>query len=420
MRRIILLTIVAFLIAVLLPFMASLHKQSEAITTIDVVEVNELLSELADNWDKDFVYPECTFEYTVLDNEEKILFSNASKSSAPKTIVGATGERDTIRDIKKDDTVLGKVIIYNNISDMERNVVYNLYGTYYLSLGISLVIILLLIIWIYFRVLRPFDKMKSFASNVAAGNLDTPMEMDKGNMFGAFTESFDIMREELAIAREREYQANVSKRELVAELSHDIKTPVASIKAMSELLSVKTEDEASKQKLNSISAKADQIDEMVSNLFASTLEELEKLEVNPTELGSDELEEIIRTADYNRKIKNLEIPGCIVFADKLRVVQIINNIIYNSYKYADTVITVESRIEDDTLEICITDKGGGVSEEELSTVTEKYKRGKNAEGKQGTGLGLYISKMLMESMQGSLEVANRDGGFSVTLYFKIV
>ncbi len=419
MKKIIIFTIAAFFIAVLIPFMASIHNHSDSITRTDVVEVNELLAILAEKWKDNPEYPDRTFKYTVIDNEENVLFSNAS-NNAPKTIVGATREKDTIRDIKKDDEVLGKVIIYNEIDNMEKKVVYNLYGTYYLSLGISFVIIMLLILWIYFRVLRPFDKMKSFAANVAAGNLDTPIEMDRDNMFGAFTESFDIMREELVEAQEREYQANVSKRELVAELSHDIKTPVASIKAMSELLSLKAEDEASKQKLNSISTKADQIDEMVSNLFASTLEELEKLEVNPTEIGSDDLEEIIRTADYNKKIKDLKIPGCIIFADKLRVVQIINNIIYNSYKYADTEIFVESRIEDDTLELSITDRGGGVSKEELTTVTEKYKRGSNAEGKQGSGLGLYISKMLMDSMQGSLEVANKDGGFSVTLYFKIV
>lgn len=417
MKKIILLTIAAFLIAVLLPFLASFHKQSESITKTDVVEVNELLSGLAKQWNNNPEYPECTFKYTVIDNDENVLFSNAIK--VPKTIVGATGEKDTIRDVVKDDKVLGKVIIYNEIGDVEKKVVYNLYGTYYLSLGLAFVIILTLILWMYFRVLRPFDKMKSFAANVAAGNLDTPIEMDKGNVFGAFTESFDIMREELAKAQEREYQANVSKRELVAELSHDIKTPVASIKAMTELLSLKTEDEASRQKLNAIGTKADQIDEMVSNLFASTLEELEKLEVNPTELGSDELEEIIRTADYDKKIKSLKIADCIIYVDKLRVVQIINNIIYNSYKYADTEIFVESRIEGDTLELSITDRGGGVSKEELTTVTEKYKRGTNAEGKQGSGLGLYISKMLMDSMQGSLEVDNKDGGFSVTLYFKI-
>ena len=85
-------------------------------------------------------------------------------------------------------------------------------------------------------VFKPFKKLQSFAVNVARGNLDIPLKMDKNNPFGAFTESFDIMREELAAARQSEYAANRSKKELVASLSHDIKTPVASIKAVSELM----------------------------------------------------------------------------------------------------------------------------------------------------------------------------------------
>ena len=99
--------------------------------------------------------------------------------------------------------------------------------------------------------------------------------------------------------------------------------------------------------------------------------------------------------------------------------QVISNIIYNSYKYADTAIFVKGNIDMDYLFVSFTDRGGGVSEEELNLITEKYRRGANAEGKQGTGLGLYISKELMENMMGSLEVTNADGGFRVTLGFKL-
>ena len=63
----------------------------------------------------------------------------------------------------------------------------------------------------------------------------------------------------------------------------------------------------------------------------------------------------------------------------------------------------------------IGDKGGGVPEEELELVTEKFKRGSNSGEKEGSGLGLYISKYFMEKMEGSLECFNRDGGFAVRL-----
>ena len=57
--------------------------------------------------------------------------------------------------------------------------------------------------------------------------------------------------------------------------------------------------------------------------------------------------------------------------------------------------------------------------EELNLITQQYKRGSNSEGKQGAGLGLFISRELMENMQGSLEVANADGGLKVSLSFKL-
>ena len=65
--------------------------------------------------------------------------------------------------------------------------------------------------------------MKDFASDIAGGRLDSPLVMDRGNMFGAFSESFDIMREELAESKKRELVLQKKERELVASLSHDLK-----------------------------------------------------------------------------------------------------------------------------------------------------------------------------------------------------
>jgi signal transduction histidine kinase len=67
--------------------------------------------------------------------------------------------------------------------------------------------------------------------------------MDRHNYFGAFTESFDRMREELKLSSEREAAANRSKQELVAEISHDIKTPVATIKATCEVMEIKYKED---------------------------------------------------------------------------------------------------------------------------------------------------------------------------------
>jgi signal transduction histidine kinase len=113
-----------------------------------------------------------------------------------------------------------------------------------------------------------------------------------------------------------------------------------------------------------------------------------------------------------------EIPQCLVYMDKLRMKQVIDNVVNNSYKYAGTDIHVSFKIEEN---ICITirDSGAGVPDEELALVTEKYYRGSNAKGKSGSGIGLYLCKTFMKQMGGDMEYYNNDG-FVVELVLKKV
>ena len=335
--------------------------------TLDVTEVNQLIKEIekSDDMIVSNSSGKYSIDYTILDIEENVLYTSLeqeSETAHAMSIVEATKERDTIRDIYVDGKHVGWVIIYNKIAELELEF-YAFYSKIFLwSYFLAAILWIAYSVMIYYRVVRPFDNLKEFAGAVAQGDLDRPLEMDRGNIFGAFTESFDIMREELNEARQREYEANVSKRELIAQLSHDIKTPGASIKAMSEVLGAKSEqsgDEFTKTKVEAIGAKADQIDSLVSNLFASTLEELEQLEVKAVEVESLVLKEIIKMADYNSKVVYQDIPECIIYLDKLRVSQVITNIIYNSYKYADTEIDMEAHTDEEFLYLSFTDHGGG-------------------------------------------------------------
>lgn len=418
MRKFIaLFCLVAFLVLIM-PCLNIAFSDYKTVSNLDTVEVNAVISEIEKSWGTDADYPDSSFDYAVLDDKEEILYKNGNANDA-NSIVKATSNRDTIRDIIVDDKVVGKLIIYNHMIDLEKNIEAKLVLEYLGAALVAFIVILLAFLWIELRVVKPFDSMKEFAVSVASGDLDKPLMMDRLHLFGAFTESFDIMREELAVARERELKANISKKELVAQLSHDIKTPVASIKAMSELLSVKEDREELRTKIVAIGEKADHIDRLVSNLFTSTMQELDKMEVSTSDMESTALEQIINETDNRDLIKSLEIPECIFLCDRIRVTQVISNIIYNSYKYANTNIYVHGKTDKDTLSVSFTDRGGGVKVEELGIITKKYKRGANAEGIQGTGLGLAIAKELMENMEGSLEVANADGGFRVTISFKL-
>jgi len=278
-----------------------------------------------------------------------------------------------------------------------------------------------ILLYLYYEknFLKPFRNLETFASRIAAGNLDIPLEMDEHNLFGAFTESFDLMREELRTAKENEQLANQSKKELVASLSHDIKTPIASIQSAVDLMILKASDEKEKKMLNSVNAKCEQINTLITDMFHSTLEELQVLNVTPIEIQSTEVQDIIQQADYENRIAPFRLPSCLVIADSLRLQQAFDNIINNSYKYAATDIYLDSFIEGTYLVIAVQDFGSGVLEEELPLLTGKFYRGKQTGKIAGYGLGLYLSKNFVVQMLGDLYCENQDNGFVVKLKLKL-
>lgn len=392
---------------------------------VHTIEINRLLVSLEENWDSVSSYKDkpiesdSSFDYSVIDTNGNVILY--TRDDIAKSISSATSDYDVIRNIEVDGKVSGYLIVHNPKAELEKQT--NMKIALFVMSLILLTVVISVLYYVYLkrRVLDPFKKLKGFAVRVAGGNLDTPLEMDKGNVFGPFTESFDIMREELKASREREEKAVKSRKELVAQLSHDIKTPVSSIKAMTDVMSL-TASEEDKVTINAINAKADQIDSLISNLFHATLEELEQLEVKPEDINSTDIVQMLKDADYLNKIEKLDIKDAVVFADRLRLNQVLNNIIFNSYKYADTMINVTSRFENagsNYLFIEIADKGPGVSEEELEMITQKFKRGSNAGNKDGSGLGLYISDYLMNKMEGSLTVRNTGDGFAVEIGIKI-
>jgi len=282
----------------------------------------------------------------------------------------------------------------------------------YILIAVFFLNAIILIFYCHFTILKPFGKLQNFAQSIAAGNLDTPLEMDRHNRFGAFTESFDIMREELK-------KANHGKKELVASLSHDIKTPIASIKAVTELMLVKAADEKEITRLNTITAKAEQVNALITNMFHATLEELQVLHVTPDDIASTEITKLIAEADYQSRATVSEIPTCLVVADILRLQQVIDNVISNSYKYADTSINITTDFEDKFLIISVQDFGKGVSDEELPRLFDKFYRGGNKNKVNGQGLGLFLSKFFMTKMHGDILCENTADGFVMRLYLKL-
>lgn len=384
----------------------------------DAVKVNEAMQSVCDDWGNIDTHQNITsLDYTVLDSVGKVIFRTDRGLS--ESVNEAVIHRDTILDIEIDGEVLGKIIIYNDSPQTLWDGRKKSAAVLIFAAALQLICFAVYSTYTYRRVIKPFGKLENFAERVAGGNLDIPLEMDKGNIFGAFTESFDIMRSELKKARLAEARANAEKKELIAKLSHDIRTPVASIKAASEVGAAIAETEKSRQNYTHIIRKSDQINTLVTNLFSATLEELKQLTVEPVDMKSGEISEMLLGADYFHYAEIPPVPDCMVFADKLRLQQVFDNIFANSYKYANTKITVEISLKNNFLQIVIEDFGGGVSKKELPLLKGKFMRGENAENVEGAGLGLYISDCFMNEMGGKLVIENGQNGLAVTVNIKL-
>lgn len=380
----------------------------------DTVLVNEAVQTVQKDWSNLEKHKNRTgLDYVVLDINEQVLFK--TRAGLSESINNAISHRDTILDIKNGSQTVGKLIVFNNhVQDLQKWQ-KNIFMTVAAALFIQCFLCTGYFIYINHTIQKPFLKLKGFAERIACGNLDIPLTMDRQNIFGAFTESFDIMRSELKKARAAEAKANADKKELVAELSHDIKTPVASIKAAAEVGAALSGNEKIKDNYSQIIRKADQINTLITNLFTATLEELEQLVVTPCDMESMELNSLLTNADYLHRTTVPGIPKCILYTDKLRLQQVFDNIFANSYKYANTKIELSIYRKDNALAVGIEDYGGGIDDKELPLIKEKFKRGNNTENTEGAGLGLYISDYFMKEMRGNLLVENGCNGLLVTV-----
>lgn len=382
----------------------------------DAVQINTCLKSVEISYGNDALYDK-TLDYVVIDNNGKVVFR--TKEGLSESVNEAVTNNDTILDINlKGES--GKIIFHNRTADTIRY--------YRTRIVISLVccsavqMMLIFVFYIYLRktVTKPFEDLNDFAVRVAGGNLDVPLKMDKGNVFGSFTEAFDLMRSELKKARVAEKKANDDKKEMVAKLSHDIKTPVASIKSTSEIGYELAKDEKSQEYFNLINTKTDQIKVLVDNLFESSVNDATEITVSPSEYNSAVIKELVKKSDYLNRAEDFVMPSCMVYIDKLRMQQSLDNIFMNSYKYADTKITVtaDESEDKDYLILTIRDYGEGVPESELPLLKEKYNRGSNCKDKDGAGLGLYLTDYFITNMNGRMRLENADPGFAVILYVR--
>lgn len=276
-------------------------------------------------------------------------------------------------------------------------------------------------IYVYRSILRPFDKMKAFAETIAGGSFDLPLDYERSNYFGSFTWAFDSMRREITKARACEREAIDNNKTVIATLSHDIKTPVSSIRAYAEGLDANLDSTPEKRSkyLSVIMRKCDEVSRLTDDLFLHSLSDLDKLKIKPEcfevttfieaavkEIAAEQGDVIFTRPGFTAEVN----------ADKNRLMQITENLINNARKYAKTDITVTLKEENGSVLIVFRDSGGGIPDEDMPFIFEKFYRGHNSDGEQGSGLGLYIVRYLATAQGGDVTLHNLpEGGLEVTV-----
>lgn len=313
------------------------------------------------------------------------------------------------------------VELQNRLRISQENTNGNIF--YFVLSAICVVFFIIVFTYIYFAVLRPFYKMKEFAEKIACGNFDLPLDYERSNYFGDFTWAFDSMRREITRARLSEREAVENNKTIIATLSHDIRTPIASIRAYAEGLDAYLDSTPEKRAryYSTIIKKCDEVSKLTNDLFLHSISDLDKLRISEekVELRSF-LESVVEEIFENNNINfNASKEQIVVLADRNRLMQVCENIINNSRKYAKTAIDLSVTVNNGFAQIKFKDYGNGIPDDDIPFIFDKFYRGKNCGSEQGSGLGLYIVKYITEKMKGRVSLCNIAEGFEITIFLPL-
>jgi len=211
-----------------------------------------------------------------------------------------------------------------------------------------------------------------------------------------------------------------TRRELIGNISHEFRTPLAGIKAMAETLSGAAIDDkaAARDFLTRIDGEVDRLTQLVEELTELSRIETGKAELKKEPVDLNKLvEEVIAQLSPQAERQQLSVsrefaanlPS--VPADKDRVRQVITNLVHNAIKFtpAGGRITITSRALEGSVVVHIADTGIGIPREDLPRVFERFYKGDKARAGEGTGMGLAIAKHVVEAHGGTIWVRSEEG-----------
>jgi len=273
---------------------------------------------------------------------------------------------------------------------------------------------------------RQVDKIVLGAQQVAAGHLETRVAVGGSKELSELARTFNKMASQLEGSFKKQHEMEQNRKELVAAISHDLRTPLASLRLMAEAVSDGVADEAqSRVFLQRMRGEVEYMTGLIEDLF-----ELSQLDAgaiklhcergNLADLISDTLESLRAQADS----KHQKLEGAILTElpelsfDSRKLQRVLNNLVGNAIRYTQEggEVLIVAQQKQDHMKVCVIDNGEGIPAADLERIFEPFYRGERSRGREqgGTGLGLAIARGLIEAHGGLIWAENLAKGSRFT------
>lgn len=294
-------------------------------------------------------------------------------------------------------------------------------------LVVLIITALVSVLWLYSSIFNPIHELNKAMKNIAGGNLDYRIpehnQKQKGE-FGELFDNYEDMRLRLKESTEDKIQHERKNKELISNISHDLKTPITSIKGYVEGIMDGVADNPEKMDkyIKTIYTKANEMDRLINELTLYAGIDANRIPYNFHRLNvADYFQDCLEEVGLDLESKNIKLdytnvvsPETMVIADPEQMKRVINNIISNSIKYIDKEQgEIEIRILDeiDSIRIEIEDNGKGIAPRDLPKIFERFYRTDASRNstKGGSGIGLSIVKKIVEDHDGYIWATSKEG-----------
>ena len=278
--------------------------------------------------------------------------------------------------------------------------------------------------WIHKSVFSPINRLNLAMQKIAEGNFDYTLESDDDNEIGELYRNYEDMRLRLKESTEEKKQNERQNRELISNITHDLKTPITAIKGYVEGIidGVADTQERREKYLRTIYTKANDMDRLINELTYYSSIDNNRIpynfhRINVAEFFEDCVEDVgldLESKNIQLNYSNLVDPSTRIIADPEQLKKVINNIIGNSIKYMDKekgVIDIRLLDEVDSIRVEIEDNGKGIAAKDLANIFERFYRTDASRNstKGGSGIGLSIVKKIIEDHGGYIWATSKEG-----------